>query len=116
MEADVIRTGFCRYELRSSSGLSYTFFCCNTVDVLKEQVQECSDHEIIYISGEQSFMSNPFNAEISIEACIAVRKAIICSEDSDVSWKAFETDAKISTVGCVQRFSDKSQTAHFASS
>lgn len=111
MEGKLMRGGFEKRVMTASNGLKYELYCRNPVDVLVDQVAKTPSDGVVTVHGERDVYCHPLNSFIGKYACPAAERAIKQDCDSSVSWKTYAEDGVQSAIGCLQIFSDKSQTS-----
>ncbi|NJK52916.1 MAG: hypothetical protein HC936_08975 [Leptolyngbyaceae cyanobacterium SU_3_3] len=111
MHRQLVDQGFERKDFETSVGLSCTLFLKNAASVLEQQISAVNNDDFYHEPGPQVPQSHPMNAKLGVFARDAVEQHIKSSEMLESIWNIGSHDKWKSVVGCVQLYSDKSQTS-----
>lgn len=105
------KQGFVEHKRRSASEMSYAVYCRDPLHVIREQVRLTPTSDIIirYIPSEE--YSHPLNSGIGRNVLPLAEDYIQRHTNNDVRWHSIHSDGEQSCIGCLQLFSDKSQTS-----
>lgn len=107
----IVSSGFEKKSHKYQSKVSCSVYYRNAANVLKEQISETLDGELVHSTHVGQSISHAINAEVGSKVCLAVEKSIKCSEDLSHSWKTIGSNGTKSSVGSHQIFSGKTQVS-----
>lgn len=105
------KQGFIEHKRRSTSGIAYKMYCRDPVYIIREQLQLTRSCEVVTKPIDSEEYSHPLNSGIGRVVVPMVEDYVKRNELNDVRWRTTESDGEASCVGCLQFFSDKSQTS-----
>lgn len=117
MKTKLRREGFSLKSFHTESGLVYSVYWRDPVDVLRRQVERTPKSEFFTRCGEISggtentdsvVYTHPMNSEFGTGACAAAEDCVKKSLNRNVCWKIMARDGEQSAIAGVQVFSDKS--------
>lgn len=95
----------------ASSGIELTIHTKNFVFVIQDNVHYTKENDLVLSIPEHLSLCDPMNGNIGSAACLGASKRIKATSEHLAGWTYRHIDGIQSAIGCLQIYSDKSQTS-----